>query len=93
MNARVPFLQWKPLHFGLTLLTLVVIAGIIVGLYHHPIKTILFVVMVIIAIIVAGKINKAADDVERAKNWRNRPVGKDEILSFSLEKEMREKKE
>ncbi len=88
MNTRVPFLRWKPLHFVLALLVVAVAAGIVIGLYHHPIKTILFVVMVIIAMIVAGKINKAADDLEQARNWRNKPIGLDKVLSFNLEKDL-----
>lgn len=92
MNTRVPFLRWKPLHFGLALLAIAIAVVVIVGLYHHPFKTILAIVVVTIAIIVAGTMNKFADDVEREKNLRNRPVGPDEVLSFSLEKEIKETK-
>ncbi len=92
MNTRVPFLQWKSLHFWPTLLAIAVVVVIVVGLYYHPFKTIFAIVAVTIVIILAGIMNKTADNVEQAKNWRNRPVGPDEILSFSLEKEMREEK-
>lgn len=92
MNTRVPFLRWKPLHIGLALLTVAVAVGIIVGLTYHTFDTFIAVATVIIGVTMAGIINKTNDDVEQAKNWRN-PVPLDKVLSFSLEKEMREKKE
>ncbi|MDO8572440.1 MAG: hypothetical protein Q7S11_01560 [bacterium] len=92
MNTRVPFLRWKPLHFGLALLTIAVTVGIIVGLIYYTLDTIVIVAVVIIGITMAGIVNKTNDNVERAKNWRNRPVVPDEVLSFGLEKEIDEEK-
>ena len=93
MNTRVPFLQWKkPLCVVLTLLVLAIVGGIIFGLLSsHPFETILVVAVVIIGMTMAGIINKTTDDLEQAQNW-SKPVGPDEVLSFSLEKEMREEK-
>ena len=65
---------------------------IVIGLVYQPLETIVVGVVVIIGIILVGIINKSTDDLEQAKNWRN-PVPLDKVLSFSLEKEMREKKE
>ena len=92
MNTRVHFLRWKPLDFGLTLLAIVITMGIIVGLVYYTLNTIVVVVTVIIGVTIAGIWNGSTDNVERAKN-RHKPPGPNEILSFSLEKEVKEKKE
>lgn len=90
MNMRLPFLKWRPLEFGLVLLTLIVLGVIGFGLYYHTFKTILALLVVIIGVLIAGILNKTADDIERAKR-AHRPPGPNEILSFSLEKEMPKK--
>ena len=89
MNTRVPFLRWKPLHIGLALLTVAVAVGIIVGLTYHTFDTFIAVATVIIGVTMAGIINKTNDNVEQARN-RYQPPGPDKILSFSLEKEVKE---
>ncbi len=91
MNTRVPFLRWKPLHFVLALLVITVAVGIIVGLIYHTFDTIVAILAIIIGVTMAGIINKTNDNVEQARN-RYQPPGPDKILSFSLEKEMREEK-
>lgn len=91
MNTRVPFLRWKPLHFGLSLLAITIVLGIVVGLIYRTADTIVVVATVIIGVTMAGIINKTNDNVEEARN-RHQPPGPDEILSFSLEKEIKKEK-
>ena len=91
MNTRVPFLQRKSPRFWGTFIASIITCVIVIGLVYQPLETIVVGVVVIIGIILVGIINKSTDDLEQAKNWRN-PVPLDKVLSFSLEKEMREKK-
>jgi len=86
MNTRLPFLKWEPLNFLIILFLVIVVATIIASFYYNTLEPIFWLMVAIGGLWVVGIINQTTDQVEKAQNLR-KPVGPDEVLSFSLEKE------
>ena len=89
MRKRSPFSRREFTSFGLMVLTAVAFGAVVTEWYYHPLETTMAVGVVIIGLIIFGILNNNADSIARAQNWRN-PVGPKGVLSFSIEKEMKE---
>lgn len=89
MRKRSPFSRKEFSRFGLIAVAVIAFGAVVTELYYHPLETIGAIVVVMAILSLVGILNKTADNVERARNWR-KPKGLNEVLSFSIEKEIKE---
>lgn len=91
MNTRVSFLRWKPLDWIAILFLVMVVATIFTAIYYGTWEPVGILVVVFFGMLMMAIVNRTNDRVEKAKDSRS-PPGPDEVLSFSLEKEIEEEK-